>query len=155
MTTSTSTDTSIRTSTRQPAAHRRDAVDLLPARAVGAVLAALVAVVHIADQGGLTALKDPAYVGQGYRLLELVAVVTAGLLLLARARARLAGWVLALGVALGPIIGYVLSRGPGLPGYTEDRGNWSELLGLQALTVEGLLLVLAAVVLRSRRRGPA
>ena len=144
--------TTASTTRRQPLGHARGSADSPPARAAGAVLAALVGVVHVIDQGGLTALKDPAYVGQGYRLLELAAVVTAGLLLLAPARGRVAGWVLAVGVALGPMAGYVLSRGPGLPGYTDDRGNWTELLGLQALAVEALLLALAAVVLWSAHR---
>lgn len=120
-------------------------------RGAAAVLALLVTLIHVQDQGGLAALKDPAYVGQGYRLLELAGVVTA-LLLLAPARQRHVGWVLALGVALGPIVGFVLSRGPGLPDYTDDRGNWTELLGVQALTVEALLLVLACAVLATRRR---
>lgn len=54
------------------------------------------------------------------------------------------------------MIGFALSRGPGLPGYSDDKGNWTELLGLQALAVEVLLLVLAAVVLwSSPRRVPA
>lgn len=122
------------------------------ARAAGAVLALLVTVVHIEDQGGLTALRDPTYVGQGYRLLELAGVVVALLLLTRRSRARVAGWVLAVGVAVGPLVGFALSRGPGLPGYADDKGNWTELVGLQALLVEALLLALAATVLGTARR---
>lgn len=131
----------------------RASADLF-ARAGGAVLALLVSVIHIEDQGGLTALKDPAYVGQGYRLLELAGVVVALLLLIAPARARVAGWVLAVGVAVGPLVGYALSRGPGLPSYTDDRGNWTELIGLQAVVIEVLLLALAAAALvtAARRR---
>ena len=120
--------------------------DRLALRLPAAALALAVSAIHVVDQGGLTALKHPAYVGQGYRLLELGGLLVAALLLLAPARARLAGWVLALGVAVGPVLGFVLSRGPGLPGYVDDRGNWTELLGLQALTVEALLLGLALAV---------
>lgn len=123
------------------------------ARVAAAVLALLIGYLHVVDQGGLGGLKTPAYVGVGYWLLELGALVLAGVLLLGSARQRLVGWVVALGVAGGPMVGYALSRGPGLPGYVDDRGNWGETLGIQALTTEAALLVLAALVLlRSRRR---
>lgn len=125
--------------------------DHLAARVVASTLAVLVTIVHVADQGGLTALKEPAYVGQGYRLLELAGAVVAVLLLLAPARHRFLGWLLALAVAAGPIVGFALSRGPGLPSYVDDKGNWTELIGLQALAVEAVLLALAAVVFRARR----
>ena len=56
------------------------------------------------------------------------------------------------GVAVAPIVGFVLSRGPGLPNYSDDKGNWTEPLGIKSLVVEGLLLILAVgVLLRSRR----
>ncbi len=63
------------------------------------------------------------------------------------------GWFLSLGVAAGPILGYVLSRGPGLPDYTDGIGNWAEPLGVISLVVEGIVLILAATsLLTSRRR---
>ncbi len=124
------------------------------ARAAGAVLALAVAALHVVDQGGLTAQKSPAYVGVGYWVLEVVAVLTA-VILLSRGAARRAGWLLATGVAAAPLVGYALSRGPGLPDYTDDRGNWTEPLGLLALGVEIVLLVLAgwAVNQGTRPRG--
>ena len=123
------------------------------ARVVAAALALLIGWLHVVDQGGPSSLKTPAYVGVGYWLLELGALVLAGVLLFGGARHRLVGWVVALGVAGGPMVGYALSRGPGLPGYVDDRGNWGEAIGIQALTTEAALLVLAALVLlRSRRR---
>ena len=122
-------------------------------RVVGAALALVIGWLHVVDQGGLSSLKTPAYVGVGYWVLELGALVLAGVLLFGSARGRLAGWVVALGVAAGPMVGYALSRGPGLPGYVDDRGNWGEVIGIQALTTEAALLVLGALVLlRSRRR---
>ncbi len=127
----------------------------VPARLAGALLAVAVTVIHVMDQGGLTALKDPAYVGQGYRLLELAGVVAALLVLLAPVRARAAGWLLALGVGVGPLVGFVLSRGPGLPGYVDDKGNWTETLALQALGVELLLIALSAAALGALRRRSA
>jgi hypothetical protein len=71
--------------------------------------------------------------------------LVAALLLTKHARV---GWLLSLGVAAGPIVGYVLSRGPGLPNYTDDIGNWGEPLGVVSLVVEGILLILALVSLR-------
>ena len=124
----------------------------LPVRVAGAAAALLVSWIHVVDQGGLTSLKHPAYVGVGYWLLELTAVAVAVALLTGGVRQRLAAWWLAAGVAVGPMIGYALSRGPGLPGYTDDRGNWTEPIGLQALAVEAALLALAGWVLwRSQR----
>ena len=71
-----------------------------------------------------------------------MSVVAAVLLLTSQARV---GWLFTLGVAGGPILAYVLSRGPGLPDYTDDIGNWTEPLGVISLAVESVLLILAAV----------
>lgn len=135
--------------TTRPAHRSRPAAAGRTATLAGAVLCLAVAAIHVQDQGGLTALKSPAYVGYGYWLVEVAGLVAAVLLLTRRA---VRGWVLALGVAAGPLVGYVLSRGPGLPGYTEDVGNWGEPLGVVSLVVEGVLLVLAAWALATTRR---
>ncbi len=47
-------------------------------------------------------------------------------------------------------MGYVLSRGPGMPLYSDDRGNWTETIGVLSLIVEGVLLILSLVA-ASRR----
>src|SRR4029077_12810788 len=39
-------------------------------RFTGALLAVAVAAVHVADQGGITAMASPAWIGWGYRLIE-------------------------------------------------------------------------------------
>ncbi|GAA3227767.1 hypothetical protein GCM10017691_18380 [Pseudonocardia petroleophila] len=109
----------------------------------GAALALAVTVVHVLDQGGPTALKDPAYLGYGYWLLELAGLACA-VLILARSRA---GWLLAIGVAAGPLLGIVVSRSVGLPDATDDIGNWAEPLGVLSMLVEAALLVLAVAVL--------
>ncbi|MGH3796539.1 MAG: hypothetical protein ACRDSP_16810 [Pseudonocardiaceae bacterium] len=111
-----------------------------------------VTAIHVVDQGGLPGSKDPEYVQVLYYVLEVAGIVAAALLLTHYARV---GWFLSLGVAAGPILGYVLSRGPGLPDYDDDIGNWAEPLGIISLVVEGILLILAATsLLASRRRGP-
>jgi hypothetical protein len=118
-------------------------------RVVGALLCLAVAVIHVKDQGGVPGSKDPAYVHDLYLALEIGAVIAALALL---ARLVRPGWLLAAAVAAGPIAGYVLSRGPGLPNYTDDRGKWTEPLGLASLAVEAVLLILALAMLSARRR---
>ncbi|WP_051939871.1 hypothetical protein [Phaeacidiphilus oryzae] len=119
-----------------------------------AVLCLAVSWIHIQDQGGFPGDKTPSYVAVGYYLLEAAGVVCAGLLLFPRTRSTVGTWVLAAGVALGPLLGYILSRGPGLPDYSDDKGNWTEPLGLVSLAVEIVLLLLAAFAVTGRGAAP-
>ncbi|GAA3071967.1 hypothetical protein [Streptomyces glomeratus] len=120
------------------------------ARWAAALLCLAVAAIHVVDQGGITATRGPHYIGVAYHVLEIAAVVAAVLLLLDLVRP---GSLLAVGVAVGPLLGYILSRGPGLPDYREDVGNWTETLGLVSLAVEGALLLLSVpLFVRSLRR---
>jgi hypothetical protein len=121
-------------------------------RATAALLCLGVSVIHVIDQGGIPGSKDPAYVGAGYYVLEIVGVIAALLLIQS---GSVLGWLLALGVAAGPIVGYILSRGPGLPDYSDDKGNWNEPLGVVSLIVEGFLFLLALVPILSARRRSA
>ena len=105
-------------------------VGVLPA-AAGALLALAVAWIHVTDQGGFPGDKSPAYIAIGYYVLELVAVVLAIALLTPATRNRLGTWLVAAAVGAGPMLGYVLTRGPGLPDATDDRGNWGEPLGVR------------------------
>ncbi|MFE9426516.1 hypothetical protein ACFYNO_26545 [Kitasatospora sp. NPDC006697] len=120
--------------------------------ASAALLCLAVAWIHVQDQGGFPGDKTPGYVGAGYYLLEALGLVAAVLVLLAGRRIPAApAWLLAAGVGLGPLIGFVLSRGPGLPDYSDDKGNWTEPLGLVALAVEAALVLLALTALRTAR----
>ncbi len=112
---------------------------VLSSCAVGA-LAVGVALVHVIDQGGLIGDKAPSYIAIGYWLLEAAALVAA---VAAVRRARFSFPLAAL-VGAGPLTGFVLSRGPGLPSYVDDRGNWSEPLALAAVAIELALLAFAA-----------
>ena len=131
--------------TTKPATHQ------LAPRVLGAALALGVAYAHVKDQGGFPGDKAPGYVGVGYYLLELAGLGVA-LALLAGGGAVVSQqlrkvWLLTLGIAVGPIVGFVLSRGPGLPNYSDDKGNWSEPLAVASLLTEALLLLIAAGVL--------
>jgi len=136
------------------ATSRRTTTGQLISRAAAAALCVAVAYIHVKDQGGLTVLKDPTYIGIGYWALEVTAVAVAAMLL---TRIRpLAAWFLAIGVAAGPFVGLILTRTTGLPGAMDDRGNWTETLGLESLIVEGALLVIAtAMFFRSRAKSSA
>ncbi len=147
MTASTLTRTRTRTPARPGVEHH------LASRFAGAALALGVAYVHVKDQGGFPGDKAPTYVGYGYYALEAVGLVAAIALLVGAGKHTLKAWAVAVGIALGPLAGYALSRGPGLPDYTDDKGNWTETLGLVSIGVEVALLLLAGfVLLRSRRR---
>ena len=142
------------TLTREPSTPRpAPAARHLAARLTGAALALGVAYIHVKDQGGFPGDKAPRYVGIGYYLLEAAALVVALGLIAGMGRHTVKAWALTVGVALGPLIGFVWSRSIGMPDYTDDKGNWTEPIGVASLIVEGLLLLLAAVVLaRSRRQ---
>ena len=116
---------------------------------VAAALALAIAGIHVMDQGGLLGLKDPAYLGWGYRSLEVAAVVCAVLLLTGRRRL---GWLLALAVAAGPLTAIIISRSVGLPNATDDIGNWFETLGVAAMVVEASLIVIALTALATSSR---
>ena len=124
----------------------------LLARVPAAALCLTVALIHIQDQGGFPGDKSPGYVGIGYYALEAAGLFCA-LLLLAGGRllAPPLAWLSAAGVALGPLVGFVLSRGPGLPDYSDDRGNWTEPLGVVSVVVEVALLALTLLALHSAR----
>src|SRR5215510_5947423 len=89
----------------------------------GALLAVAVAAVHVADQGSVTTLADPDWIGWGYRAIEAGGLLTALALLLpvlarpvlarpvlarsvpaGRALARL-GWAAALLLGAAPMLG--------------------------------------------------
>ena len=138
----------------------------------GALLAMAVSAVHVADQGGLTKLADPDWIGWGYRAIEVGGLLTALTLLLAvlagrllagralagRALARL-GWAAALLLGTAPLLGYLASRTIGLPGDADDVGNWGDWVGVVSLFLEAGLIVLSVSMLLALRArataGPA
>jgi hypothetical protein len=126
-------------------------------RLVGALLAVAVATVHVADQGGITAMASPAWVGWGYRLVEAGGLLVALLLLLpgtAWLRAIQAdriAWAGAVLLGAGPFTGYIASRTVGIPGDPYDVGNWGYWVGTVSLLVEAALLMLGLIMLLALR----
>jgi hypothetical protein len=123
------------------------------ARLGAAALAVSIAAIHILDQDGFPGSKEPGYIQIGYYLLELGSLLVAAALISPASRLLLrTAWPAAVFLAAGPLLGYAISRGPGLPAYTDDRGNWTEPLGVISLAVESALLVLSvgAIIRRGK-----
>jgi hypothetical protein len=122
---------------------------------VGALLALGVAAVHVADQGGVTAIASPDWIGWSYRLIEAGGVLSALALLLSPLAPRTlawAGWAAGALLGAGPFIAYTLSRSVGVPGDRGDVGNWGDWVGTVALFIEAALVVLSVSMLLARRR---
>ena len=126
---------------------------VISVRLVGALLALAVAAVHIADQGGITTLASPHWIGWGYRLIEVGGLLTAAAVLLARP--AWLGWAAGISLGVGPFLGYVASRSVGVPGDHGDIGNWGYWVGTVSLVVEAALIVLSAGMLLALRERPS
>jgi hypothetical protein len=121
-------------------------VSRVTVRFVAGLLAVAVAVAHVADQGGVTALAAPQWLGWSYRVIEVGGVVTA--LGLAWRRSILVSSWAGLVVGTGPFLGYIASRTIGVPGDPADVGNWSDWVGTVALLVEAGLATVSVALLR-------
>ena len=148
----------------------RGAAPEFAVRFTGALLAVAVAAVHVADQGGITALASPAWIGWGYRLVEAGGILTALILLLPVSAwtgpvrigpARLGpawlgpaslGWAAGVLLGAGPFTGYIASRAVGLPGDPGDVGNWGYWVGTVSLLVEAALILLSVGMLLASRQ---
>jgi hypothetical protein len=128
---------------------RVNAAPEISVRLVGALLALAVATVHIADQGTITALTSPHWIGWGYRLIEVGGVLTAFAVLLSRPAWM--GWAAGVLLGIGPFVGYIASRSVGVPGDPGDVGNWGYWIGTVSLFVEAALVVLSATMLLALR----
>jgi hypothetical protein len=118
-------------------------------RLVATMLALGIVAAHVSDQGGITKLSDPQWIGWSYRLIEVGGLATALVIVLVGWWRPV--WAAALLLAAGPLLAYLTSRTIGLPGDTEDVGNWGNWVGTMSLLFEGSLIVVAAGALLARR----
>lgn len=133
----------------------RSAAPEFAVRFAGALLAVAVAAVHVADQGGVTAMADPAWLGWSYRLIEVAGLLTALIVLLPRPAwfgPAWLGWAAGALLGIGPFLGYLTSRTVGLPGDSADVGNWGYWLGTVSLLVEAALVMLSVTMLLAVRQ---
>jgi hypothetical protein len=120
--------------------HQKDGTDVV-ARAVAALGLAALAVIHVVDLPGT--LGPTPLVGAGYFAIIAAAVVAGGVMI---TRSHWLTWVATAGVAVLAMGGYLLTRAVpgGFLGDHTDVGNWRCRLGLAALSVEAILILLAA-----------
>ena len=120
--------------------HQAQGTDIV-ARAVGALGLAALAVIHVVDLPGT--LGPTPLVGAGYFAIIAAAVVTGGVMI---SRSHWLTWVASAGVATLAMGGYLITRAVpgGFLGDHTDVGNWRCPLGLAALSVEAILILLAA-----------
>jgi hypothetical protein len=118
----------------RPAEDLRIPVETLlrPVAIVGLFAIALIHFVDLFDT-----MKAHAYVGVLFIVLIGACLAAAGALLGGRPRRA---WMLTTAVAAAPFVAYVVSRSVGLPGATDDVGNWTQPLGLAAVFVEFLVV---------------
>jgi hypothetical protein len=123
----------------------KGAVDEAIARGVAIVGLVGIALIHI--------LESPdAFDSIGYLGALFICAVVTGLLLAAvmtRTSADLA-WAAVGGFAALILLCYVISRSVGLPGFTDDVGEWAEPLGLASMVAEGLTVCVSAAALATR-----
>ncbi|HET8979653.1 MAG TPA: hypothetical protein VFN87_15940 [Solirubrobacteraceae bacterium] len=124
-------------SSQSPVARR-----LAPLAALGL---GAVCVVHLIDGPG--SLTDQFYVG-ALELALAAACLPLAILLLIRPLPVL--WSTALALNLAGLLVFVASRTVGLPGSTDDIGNWGQTLGIVSVIAEGGVIVTAAAALGRR-----
>jgi hypothetical protein len=119
-------------------------------RAVGVVGLAGIALIHLLDAVGK--YGESRYIFALYVVLMVTTLGAAAVLL--RTDSRLA-WAYAVLASGATLIAFVMSRTTGLPGASQDVGNWSDSLGLASLFVEGCTLLLGIYKLSTIVQLPA
>lgn len=100
--------------------------------------------VHVMDLPGK--LEEVPYLGVMY----IIVILLAGFLVhrvLSGATKR--DYVAAAALAAAVIVGFVINRTVGMPGATDDIGNWSEPLGLLSLVIESWVVYSALSAARA------
>ena len=116
------------------------ALDDAVARIVAIAALAGTAMVHVLQMPD--AFGDAGYIGTLFVLVAVAAIALAALMTQSTDD-RL--WMLAGALPAVVLIGYLLSRTSGLPGFSEGIGQWSNPLALMAIVFESLLVCLSAV----------
>jgi hypothetical protein len=118
------------------------------------------AIARIVAIGGLVALAlihmiqlPDAFHEIGYLGALFIAAIVASLglaTLLTRSSDEVV-WAATGSLAALVLLGYIISRSVGLPGFTGDMGEWAHAPGLVSMAVEGFLVLLSTGVLATRR----
>ncbi|MCX6413105.1 MAG: hypothetical protein NTU77_00600 [Actinobacteria bacterium] len=100
--------------------------------------------VHVMDLPGK--LEEVPYLGVMY----IIVILLAGFLvhrMISGATKR--DYIAAAALAAAVIVGFVINRTVGMPGATDDIGNWSEPLGLLSLVIESWVVYIALSATRA------
>jgi hypothetical protein len=123
-----------------------------------AISDAIARIVAVAGLGGIAlihvlqapeAFDAATYLGILFVLAIATAIVLAAMLT-AMSDERV--WQAVGGLPALLLLGYVLSRTSGLPGFTVDVGEWTEPLGLASMVVESLVVCVSFGALAAFRR---
>ena len=106
--------------------------------AVGLALA-VTAAIHVLDLPGK--VEEVPYLAVAY-----VFLIVASFVIMERIfrKGILIDYLAAIGLGLAILLAFVVNRTVGMPGATDDIGNWLEPLGLLSLVVEGFVVWQAA-----------
>ena len=100
--------------------------------------------VHILDLPGK--LEEVPYLGVMY----IFVILFSGFLVhRVMSGATKRDYLAAAGLAAAVIVGFVINRTIGMPGATDDIGNWSEPLGLLSLVIEAWVVYVALTAARA------
>ena len=126
----------------EPRVERASLLDVAGIGCLGAVIA-----IHTTELASKT--EEVAYLGFGYLLLVVGALIAAVLL----GQHDVRGWWLGGFTCAATITGFVLTRTVGLPLSHDDVGNWGETMAVWALVAEAATVVLSVAALRRSARG--
>jgi hypothetical protein len=118
-------------------------------RATGVVALGAVAVIHFSQV--VSTIDQTPWLGAAFVLLTIACVVLAGQLLQRGSRLL---WAQIGALNILTIGGYIFTRLLSTPFDNTDVGNWSEMLGLAALFIEGALVLLSAQVILGTLTAP-
>ncbi|WP_231556509.1 hypothetical protein, partial [Cryobacterium sp. MLB-32] len=113
--------------------------------AVGISLASIAAI-HVLDLQ--SKLEEVPYIGVMYILVIVASLILMERLFVVGSRLDFIASAVVAGVV---ILGFVVNRTVGMPGATDDIGNWFEPLGLLSILVEGFVVWQALAAVFSRR----
>jgi hypothetical protein len=116
------------------------------ARAVAIAALTAIALIHILQLPD--AFRSIGYLG-GLFVAAIVACVLLASIMTRVDDARV--WAAAGGLAGLILLCYLASRSVGLPGFTDDKGDWAQPLGLASMIAEGLVVGVASATLLMHR----
>lgn len=137
------------TRTQPPTPRIAPAAELQNRRAAVGIGLAATAAIHLLDLPGK--LKETPYLGVAYIVLIIAALVIMERLFVVASRKDFIAAAL-LGVAV--LVAFAINRTVGMPGATDDIGNWLEPLGLLSLAVEAFVVWQAAAAVATLSRKP-